>query len=440
MKFYVHKLGCPKNDVDADYISARLIADGHEPVTEPSEAESIVVNTCGFIKPAKEESIDEILRLGQLKKDGNLKTLYASGCLSQRNGDELLEGMPELDGAFGLGALDSIAKAVTTSDHSRKTIKKEARTLGYLSWKDRFISDPFPYSYLKISDGCDRACTYCAIPSMRGKFRSRPQDSIINEAKFLAANGKKELILVSQEATIWGFDLPGRPAVIDLLERLGEIEGVEWIRLMYLYPPQLSDDLIKYMAADNKTLNYFDLPLQHCNSEILANMNRRQTTEELDKLIDRIRELSPKGIIRTTFIVGFPGETDEQYNELKDFVLKHEFERMGVFTYSAEEGTPAALMAGDVDPEMMTDRMDDLMLLQHDIAIARNNSLLDSLQEVIIDRLLENGQAVGRTKADCPDVDQEVTITGENLQLGEICTVRIDAVDEYDLIGTKIGE
>lgn len=202
MKFYVHKLGCPKNDVDADYIYARLIHEGHTPVRDPEKADSIIVNTCGFILPAKEESINELLRFGQLKKDGYLKTLYASGCLSQRNGDDMLKEMPELDGAFGLGALDSLAKAVNGSQKNKKTVKMEARKLGYLSWNNRFIADDYPYAYLKISDGCDRGCTYCAIPGMRGKFRSRPLDSIIREAEYLAQNGKKELILVSQEATM----------------------------------------------------------------------------------------------------------------------------------------------------------------------------------------------------------------------------------------------
>jgi len=251
MNFYIHKLGCPKNDVDADYIAARLIVDGHTPVKDPQRAESIIVNTCGFILPAKEESISEILSLAELKKTGRLKTLYASGCLTQRYGDDLLAGIPELDGAFGHGALESIATAVRSSSRLSKTIKMEIRKLGYLSFRNRFIADELPYSYLKISDGCDRPCTYCAIPMMRGKFRSRPLDSIIKEAAFLAENGKKELILVSQEATLWGYDLNDRPNIVKLLKELDKIDGIEWIRLLYLYPGQVQEELIEYLADDN---------------------------------------------------------------------------------------------------------------------------------------------------------------------------------------------
>ncbi|RME23635.1 MAG: radical SAM protein, partial [Candidatus Zixiibacteriota bacterium] len=247
MKFYIHKLGCPKNDVDADYIAARLAADGHEAVRSPEEADSILVNTCGFIQAAKEESVEAMLALGQLKQEGRARRLYATGCLSQRYGDELLREMPELDGAFGHGALDSIAKAVRAEAKLDRAVRREVRQLGYLSWQDRFIYDDYPYAYLKISDGCDRMCTYCAIPAMRGRFRSRPLDSIINEARFLAANGKRELILVSQEATLYGYDLPQQPHIVHLLEALSEIDGIEWLRLMYLYPGKLDDRLIEYM-------------------------------------------------------------------------------------------------------------------------------------------------------------------------------------------------
>ena len=246
MKFYIHKLGCPKNDVDGDYIAARLVEAGHDPVTSPEEADSIIVNTCGFILPAKEESIGEILRLGRLKKKGRLKTLYASGCLTQGHGNELLRGMPELDGAFGHGTLDAISEAVTESQRYDRFVGVDTRKLAYLDWRDRLITDNLPYAYLKISDGCDRGCAYCTIPALRGSYRSRPMDSILREANFLAANGKKELILVSQEATLYGYDLPDRPGIMDLLKELDKIDAVKWLRLMYLYPAQLSYQLIDY--------------------------------------------------------------------------------------------------------------------------------------------------------------------------------------------------
>jgi len=440
MKFFVHKLGCPKNDVDADYISARLIAEGHQPVADPTQADSVIVNTCGFIQSAKEESIEEILRLGQLKKEGNLKTLYATGCLTQRYGDEMLKEMPELDGTFGHGALDSIAQAVTDSSHNSKAVRMETRKLGYLSFKNRFIADAYPYAYLKISDGCDRPCTYCAIPGMRGRFRSRPLDSIVNEARYLAENGKKELILVSQEATLWGYDLPGRPDIIRLLEELDKIVEVCWIRLMYLYPGQVSDDLIRYLAADNKTLNYFDLPLQHVNTDILRAMKRLVDRDQTDRLMARIRELSPDAVLRTTFIVGFPGETGEQFEELVDFVQEQRFDRLGVFAYSPEEGTPAERMPDQVPDGVKAERADRIMTLQREIAFEKNNSLIGNVEEVIIDSVKSGEPALGRTRGDCPEIDQEVAVTGDSVRVGDICKVRIEGVEGYDLVGTRVSE
>ncbi len=440
MKFYVHKLGCPKNDVDADYIYARLIHEGHQPVKDPLNADSIIVNTCGFILPAKEESINELLKFGQLKKDGYLKTLYASGCLSQRNGDDLLKEMPELDGAFGLGALDSLATAVNGATKSDLTVKMEARKLGYLSWNNRFISDDFPYAYLKISDGCNRGCTYCAIPGMRGKFRSRPLDSIIREAKYLAENGKKELILVSQEATMYGYNYKGddNPDIITLLKELDKIEGVAWIRLLYLYPAELSDDVIEYLAADNKTLNYFDLPFQHVNSDILDGMKRNVSTGNIKTLVKKIREKSKDAVLRTTFIVGFPGETEEQFEELAEFIEESKFDRMGVFTYSQEDDTPAADMPDQIEEEVKQERLNKLMIIQQDIAFEKNNSLLESVQRVMIDAI-EDERAIGRTYADCPEVDLEVVIdNADAIKIGDMLDVKIIAVDGYDLFGEVV--
>ncbi len=436
MKFFVHKLGCPKNDVDADYISARLIDEGHEPAATPEEAESVIVNTCGFILPAKQESINELLRLGRLKKDGQLKTLYASGCLAQRNGDELLKGMPELDGTFGLGALDSIARAVTTSSKSDTTIKMEPRKLGYLSWRNRFIADKLPYSYVKISDGCDRGCTYCAIPLMRGRFRSRPVESILREAEFLARNGKKELILVSQEATMYGYGLEGRPGIIDLLRELEKIAGVEWIRLMYLYPAKLDEDVIDYLLADNKTLPYFDLPLQHINSRILGAMQRQVDRPAIERLLAGIRERGKSCTIRTTFIVGFPGETEAEFEELREFVAEQRFDRMGVFTYSQEDDTPAAEMGEQVDEEIKIRRMDELMTIQREIAFAHNQDQIGQTLVVLIDRVEADGTAVGRSGGDCPEIDQEVLVRGGQVSVGDLVGVVIDGVDGYDLVGT----
>jgi ribosomal protein S12 methylthiotransferase len=440
VKFYIHKLGCPKNDVDADYIAARLVAAGHSPAADPESADSVLVNTCGFIQEAKEESIAAILNLAALNKGNGARTLYATGCLTQRYGDEMLREMPELDGAFGHGALDTLAESVTLSRKHDRAVRRETRSLGYLTWKDRFISDGFPYSYLKISDGCDRGCTYCAIPLMRGRFRSRPLESIVREAEFLAANGKRELILVSQEATFWGYGLAGEPDIVDLLEALERVEGVDWIRLMYLHPAATSRRLIEYMAGDNRTLGYFDLPLQHANSDILKAMQRSIDREGIERLLADVRKLAPKATIRTTFIVGFPGETEKQFEELLDFTADHEFDRLGVFTYSAEDDTPAAAMSGQVPERVRYERMDRLMTLQREIAFRRNNSLIGKTFKVIIDTVNDGRPASGRTEGDCPDIDQEIRISGGPLRVGEIVPVRIDGVEGYDLAGTRVRE
>jgi ribosomal protein S12 methylthiotransferase len=438
VKFYLHKLGCPKNDVDADYIVARLVAAGHVPIGDPNEAEAIIVNTCGFVQAAKEESIEAILEAANLKKTGQLKRLYATGCLTQRYGDELLADMNELDGAFGLGALDSIADAVTDSARVRKAVRQDARDLAYLDWNSRHIGDGFPYAYLKISDGCDRKCSYCAIPSIRGKYRSRPLKSILTEAEFLAANGKRELILVSQEATLWGSEQGWEHRLVDLLGALEEVTAIEWIRLLYLHPARTGEGLIDHLAAPNKTVNYFDLPLQHINSEILRAMRRETRRDTIETLLMKIRQRTDEAVIRASFMVGFPGETDEHFEELCEFVVENRFDRVGVHTFSAEEGTRAAGLPDQVAEEVKFERLDRLMMLQMEVAFARNNSLIGNIVEVIIDTVEADGQAVGRTCGDCPDIDQEVIVAGGQPRVGDICRVRVEQTEGYDLIGTVV--
>ncbi|MBU0982632.1 MAG: 30S ribosomal protein S12 methylthiotransferase RimO [candidate division Zixibacteria bacterium] len=441
MKFYIRKLGCPKNDVDADYIAARLVADGHEAVLSADEAEAVIVNTCGFIQPAKEESIEDILTLAQLKETGKARLLLATGCLSQKYGEELLEGIEELDSVFGHGALDELAMTLKSSDRARKFVRTDTRQLAYLDWKDRFLYDSLPFSYMKISDGCNRQCTFCAIPDMRGRYRSRSLDSIVNEAQFLAANGKKELILVSQESTLWGGDLPGSPDLVQLLDRLGDIDGIEWLRLMYLYPGQVDDRLIEYLAdPSNKTLAYYDLPLQHINSEILTAMKRGVDRAETEALVRKIRRAAPQGTLRTAFIVGFPGETEAQFQELYDWVAEVEFDRLGTFAFSAEDGTGAEQLPDQIPEEVKAERVDRLMMLQMEIAQAKNNSLIGNVLDVIIDTVDPEADAVGRTRGDCPEVDQEVYVRGDGIQVGDILRARVDEVREYDLMATKVTE
>ncbi len=436
MKFYIHKLGCPKNDVDADYITARLIAAGHQPVNNPEQADSVIVNTCGFILPAKEESIDEILKLGRQKEDGKFTTLYAAGCLAQRYGDELLTDMPELDGAFGHGVLDELTSAVSSSRRLKECVRIETRKLGYLDWTNRFISDKLPYAYVKISDGCNRTCSFCTIPGIRGAYRSRPVDSIVKEVQFLAENDKREIILVSQEATLYGYDLKDGHNLLSLLGQLEKVAGVNWVRLLYLHPAQMSPELISHMTSGSKTLSYFDLPLQHINDDILSVMQRQTGRRQIESVLDSIRSADGEAVIRTAFIVGFPGETDSQFEELKGFVEQFEFDRLGVFTFSAEEDTPAAVLDRQIPEEVKAARMDELMSLQQEIAFAKNNSLIGSVKEVIIDSVLVGDGAVGRTRGDCPEIDQQVFVSGDSLKIGDICRVTVEAADGYDLKGT----
>ena len=440
MKFYVHKLGCPKNDVDADYIVARLVDAGHSPVSDPEAADSIVVNTCGFIQDAKQQSIDAILELGLLKKEGSLKTLYAAGCLSQRYGDELLKGIEELDGAFGLGALEPLAEAVTTSARLKQTARFDVRRLAYLDWRTRFVTDSYPYSYLKISDGCDRECSYCAIPLMRGNFRSRPLESIVREAEYLASQGKKELILVSQEATLWNSDQGEDCTLHHLIDALETVDGVEWIRLMYLHPARTDEALVERMASGGKTLDYFDLPLQHISTEVLRGMKRETNRRTIEALLARIARLAPNATRRVGLMVGFPGETEEQFEELFDFVAEQKFERLGVFSFSSEEGTRAAEMPGALPEKVRLERVDRLMTLQQEIAFERNSSLIGNSLKVIIDSVDGDRSAVGRTRGDCPEVDQTVMVNSPNLKIGDIQTVRIETTDGYDLVGSVVRE
>ncbi|MDH3891588.1 MAG: 30S ribosomal protein S12 methylthiotransferase RimO [candidate division Zixibacteria bacterium] len=440
MKVYIHKLGCPKNDVDADYIAARLNRDGHTLTSNPEEAETIVVNTCCFILPAREESIEEVLSLSTLKQNGCLKRLYLAGCMAQHHGDEMLTGMPEIDGAFGLGELDAISEAVGSATKLNHTIKTESRHLSYLAGGERMVTDQFPYAYLKISDGCNRGCTYCVIPQIRGSFRSRSTDDLVAEADQLALQGKRELILVSQEATLYGADLKPPQDLIGLLRKLEAIEDVRWIRPMYLHPAQVSGELIKYMTSENKTLEYFDLPLQHINSELLKAMRRQTDRGQIERLLDTIRSASNHAVIRATFIVGFPGETEAQFDELLTWIDHQCLDRVAGFVYSPEEGSGAASLADQVAEEEKNRRLDELMTLQQGIAFAKNTALIGGVKEVIIDAVIDGGPAEARTRGDCPEVDQKIFVTGAELAIGDIRKVLVETADGYDLCGTVIED
>ncbi len=436
MRFFIKKLGCPKNDVDGDYIAGKLIDEGHQLAGEGTDADVVIVNTCGFILPAKEESIAEILHYENLKRKKKIKRLYVTGCLSQRYGDQLLKDIKAVDGVFGLGQLDALAKAMSQSDRPQISAVDSPNNLDYLSGERRYVDHAYPYEYLKISEGCDRYCSYCTIPFIRGKYRSRPLDDIIKEARFLAREGKKEIILVSQEGTGYGRDFNDGSDIIKLLSTLQDIDGVEWIRLMYLHPEAMTDGLIDFMSNSAKVLNYFDIPLQHINDRILTEMNRQINRDRIEEILNRIRAASSLNIIRTSLIVGLPGETDEEYAELLDFVDEFEFDRLGVFKYSQEEGTRAANFDGQVPEEVKDERMDELMSLQQEIAFRKNIDLIGSFQKVIIDKIEDRTIAFGRTRGDCPDIDQNVIIKEENVQVGDILNAKIIMAEGYDLIAS----
>jgi ribosomal protein S12 methylthiotransferase len=440
MKFYVKKLGCPKNDVDADYITGKLIEQGHELTGDYNRAGVIIVNTCGFILPAKEESIEEILRFERLKLQGKIDRLYVTGCLSQRYAGELERDIRGVDGFFGLGKIDEVVEAVNSRDSGRVIVSKShAEELQYLAGDRRYIETQYPYEYLKIAEGCERYCAYCAIPYIRGHYRSRKVEDIVKEATMLADHGKKELILVSQEGNRYGRDLDDGIGVIELLQALERVEGIEWIRLMYLHPESMTDDLIEFMSTSDRVLGYFDIPLQHINDGILGRMNRRVTRKIIEKTLLKIRETSSENIIRTTFIAGLPGETDREFNELYNFVNEFRFDRMGVFKYSPEEGTAAVDFDGQVPEKVAEERLDNLMILQQGIAFEKNIALIDSNRHVIIDEVNPQAPAVGRTRGDCPEIDQAVYVEGEGLKSGDIVETKIIMAEGYDLIARIVG-
>jgi len=438
MKIYIRKLGCPKNDVDGDMIASGLIRAGHEIVFDETKAEAVIVNTCGFIQPAKEESIEEILRYEQARNRNGLGKLYVTGCLSQRYGKELFDEIKGIDGVFGLGEIDELVAAI--SDCGNRALKISDGIIREISHRDnmpRFIGSEYPYEYLKIADGCDRFCSYCAIPSIRGRFRSRSIADVVDEAKYLVDRGKKELILVSQEGTGYGRDLDGDVTPLKLLTELEKINGLEWIRLMYLHPEALTDELIEFMTHSEKVLEYFDIPFQHINDRVLKLMNRPVTRKGIEKVIEKIRAASADNVIRTTFMVGFPSETKEEFVELLEFVSDHRLDRVGAFQYSPEEGTPAESMAEKIPDKVGRKRLDLLMSLQQEIAFEKNIALIGSIKQVILDEIEDSELARGRTRGDCPEIDQTVFVNRDALGRGEIVEAKITMAQGYDLIAAR---
>ncbi len=438
-------LGCPKNLVDSERMLGLLQLDGYELVREPEGADFVVVNTCGFIERARAESFAAIDEMLELKEQGGTRGVIVSGCLAERQKEQLLQERPGIDqlvGVFGREEITRVADRLVGRQQEQRTVFRPA-PIRALADRDRLRITPRHFAYLKISEGCDRLCTFCAIPKMRGEHASKPIEEVVAEARQLAADGVRELIVVAQDTTYYGTDLYGQPRLAELLRHLEEVAGIDWIRLMYFYPMYIDDELIHLIAESDKILPYIDIPLQHASDVMLKRMARRVTRAETEELLDRLRSRIAGLTLRTTFITGFPGETADDFAQLYDFVRQHRFERMGVFTYSLEPDTPAANLPGRVPAAVMEKRREKLMALQQEISHAHNAAQIGRTLEVILDQPVAGEKCVwlGRSGGDAPDVDGLVFVTGDRhkLRAGDIVPVEIVATREYDLIGFAAG-
>lgn len=437
MKVFFVSLGCDKNLVDSEKMLGLLKRDGFEITDDEYEAEVIVVNTCCFIGDAKEESIQTLIEMGRHKEDGACKVLIAAGCLAQRYREEIKAELPEVDGILGTTSYDGLMDVVKQTLEGEKA--EWFTSIDRLAKVDaeRLVTTGGHYAFLKIAEGCNKCCTYCVIPKVRGRFRSVPMEELVAEAEGLAAQGVQELILVAQESTLYGVDLYGKKTLPELLHRLGEIRGIQWIRLQYCYPEEITDELIQAIKTEPKVCHYLDMPIQHANDRILKRMGRRTTKAELLARIEKLRQEIPDIVLRTTLIAGFPGETEEEFEELCDFVEEARFERLGVFAYSQEEDTPAASMPDQIEEEVKLDRRDTLMEIQQEISLERCQEKIGTVLEAFVEgKIVDENAYVARTYMDAPGIDGYVFIhTGEELMTGHFVRVRVTGALEYDLIG-----
>lgn len=450
-------LGCDKNLVDSEKMLGLLNEAGYRVAQEESEADAIVVNTCCFIHDAKEESVETILEMAEWKKKGRLKALIVTGCMAQRYQDEIQQEIPEVDAVIGttgyteivpildeiLAEAEASQKEAAVEEPKEKSFVNCCPSIDLLpaSLADKRVVTTGGYTaYLKIAEGCNKRCTYCIIPYIRGHYRSFPMEDLLEEARKLAEGGVKELILIAQETTVYGMDCYGRKALPELLTKLCEIEGIEWIRILYCYPEEITDELIAVMKKEKKICHYLDIPIQHSEDTILKRMGRRTNRAELVSLVEKLRKEIPDIVLRTTLITGFPGETEEEFKNMVDFVDSMEFDRLGVFPYSAEEGTKAAEMDGQITEEVRESRRDEIMALQQEISADKAASRIDDEMSVLIEGYLyEDDIYIGRTYMDAPKVDGNVFVRAEEeLISGDIVPVRITGANEYDLMGDVI--
>ena len=440
MKILFVSLGCDKNLADSEEMLGILQSRGYEFTDDEREAEVIVVNTCCFIHDAKEESIQTILDMAQCKIHYKCQALIVTGCLAQRYQDEIYKEIPEVDAVLGTSSYDVIAEAVEEALKGLKPrVFQDLNRLPDIR-TERIVTTGGYYAHLKIAEGCDKHCTYCIIPKIRGSYRSVPMEKLIHQAEVLAQKGVKELILVAQETTVYGKDLYGEKSLHKLLKELCKISGIQFIRILYCYPEEIYDELIQTMKEEKKICHYLDMPIQHCNDEILKKMGRRTNKQEIKDIVEKLRREIPDIILRTTLITGFPGETEESFEELMDFVDEMEFDRLGVFTYSPEEGTPAESFPDQVEEEVKADRQYEIMELQQDIAFEKSEQKVGREMLAMIEgKVADENAYVGRTYMDAPNIDGYVFVnTGEALMSGDLVKVKITGASEYDLIGELV--
>lgn len=437
-------LGCPKNTVDSERMLGLLKLDGYDLVGDPADADFAIVNTCGFIEQARNESFAAIDEMLELKRDGKLRGVIVSGCLAERQKEALLEHRPEIDhlvGVFGRDEVTKVADRLLGGLEEQRLVFKPAPAKP-LEDTSRLRITPGHFAYLKISEGCDRLCTFCAIPKMRGKHATKPIEEVVAEARGLAADGVRELVVVAQDTTYYGMDLYGEPRLAQLLAELEQIDGLDWVRLMYLYPMYFSDDVIDAIAQSEKIVPYIDMPLQHASDRMLKRMQRRVSSGPTRELIHKLRDRIPGLVLRTTFITGFPGETDADFAELCEFVGEARFERLGVFTYSLEPDTPASRLPNHLPEEIKEQRRGELMAIQQRIAFEWADAQVGKTVDVLIDGPVpgEETAFIGRTAADAPDVDCVTFVTGEGLAAGQIVPCEVVARNDYDLVAAATGQ
>lgn len=440
IKVSMISLGCSKNQVDAEHLLAELAQNGMTLCGDVSESDVVIINTCGFIQSAKEEAIENILEMAALKKEGTIKGIVVTGCLAERYRDEIVNEMEEVDVVLGIGSNHKICEAVEKAyENSRMTSYGEKEALS-LSGERVLTTLPY-YGYLKIAEGCDNCCTYCAIPQIRGRFRSRPMEELIEEAKWLAEQGVKELVVVAQDTTRYGEDLYGEYKLAALLKELCKIEGLRWIRTLYCYPDKITEELIDAIATEKKLVKYLDIPIQHCEETVLRNMNRPMNREELAALMNKLRARIPGITLRTTVMVGFPGETEEEFTALSEFIGEMKFDRLGCFAYSAEEDTVAADMPDQIDEDVKKRREEVIMTQQSIIMEQLNAEKIGERVLCVVEGFDRFGECYfGRTEADAPDVDGKIFFTSEDaLAMGDFVKVRVDEVMDYDLVGECVS-